>query len=236
VAPERDTVRVNENIRVREVRVIGADGEQLGVMTPEVAIEQAKESGLDLVEVAANSRPPVCRIMDYGRYKYEQKKKKTGKNRQAHTASLKEVKLRPGTDMHDLNFKLNNARRFLMDGDKVKVTVMFRGREMVHRGRGRDQLDKVASLLKPLAKMENPPRMEGRFMSMILIADREAVAEAKRAEEAQAQALVDAEKGESEEAGAKESVEEARSAASSESETVMESAKGVLPEETRAEE
>ena len=214
--------------------MIGADGEQLGVMTPEVAIEQAKESGLDLVEVAANSRPPVCRIMDYGRYKYEQKKKKTGKNRQAHTASLKEVKLRPGTDMHDLNFKLNNARRFLMDGDKVKVTVMFRGREMVHRERGRKQLDKVADLLKPISKLENPPRMEGRFMSMILIADREAVAEAKRAEEAQA--LVDAEKGESEEAGTSESVEKAQSAASSESETVMESAKGVPPEETRAEE
>ena len=176
--------------------MIGADGEQLGVMTPEVAIEQAKESGLDLVEVAANSRPPVCRIMDYGRYKYEQKKKKTGKNKQAHTASLKEVKLRPGTDMHDLNFKLNNARRFLMDGDKVKVTVMFRGREMVHRERGRSQLDKVAGLLKPIAKMENPPRMEGRFMSMILVADREAVAEAKRVEEARAKA--DAENGASE--------------------------------------
>ena len=196
MAPERDSVRVNENIRVREVRVIGADGEQLGVMPPEVAIEQAKEIGLDLVEVAANSRPPVCRIMDYGRYKYEQKKKKTGKNRQAHTAALKEVKLRPGTDMHDLNFKLNNARRFLMDGDKVKVTVMFRGREMVHRERGRKQLDKVAGLLKPIAKMENPPRMEGRFMSMILVADREAVAEAKRAEEARAKA--DAENGASE--------------------------------------
>jgi translation initiation factor IF-3 len=179
---------VNENIRVREVRVIGADGEQLGVMTPEAAIEQAKESGLDLVEVAANSRPPVCRIMDYGRYKYEQKKKKTGKNKQAHTASLKEVKLRPGTDMHDLNFKLNNARRFLMDGDKVKVTVMFRGREMVHPQRGRDQLNQVAELLKPIAKMEASPRMEGRFMSMILVADREAVAEAKRAEELEAAA------------------------------------------------
>jgi translation initiation factor IF-3 len=201
VAPERDTVRVNENIRVREVRVIGADGEQLGVMTPEVAIEQAKESGLDLVEVAATSRPPVCRIMDYGRYKYEQKKKKTGKNKQAHTAALKEVKLRPGTDMHDLNFKLNNARRFLMDGDKVKVTVMFRGREMVHPQRGRDQLNQVARLLKPIAKMEASPRMEGRFMSMILVADREAVAEVKRADELEAAAnpqIEDAEAAEAE--------------------------------------
>ena len=141
MAPEQDSTRVNERIRVREVRVIGADSEQLGVMAPEEALEKAREVGLDLVEVAANSRPPVCRIMDYGRYKYEQKKKRTGKNKQAHAAALKEVKLRPGTDMHDLTFKLNNARRFLMDGDKVKVTVMFRGREMVHTSRGRHQLD-----------------------------------------------------------------------------------------------
>jgi translation initiation factor IF-3 len=184
VAPERDTTRVNERIRVREVRVIGSDSEQLGVMTPEDAMALAREEGLDLVEVAATSRPPVCRIMDYGKYKYEQKKKKSSK--QSHAAALKEVKLRPGTDLHDLNFKLNNVRRFLIDGDKVKVTVMFRGREMVHTGRGRTQLKEVIKRLGPIAKMENPPRMEGRFMSMILIADREAVAEIKRQEEADA--------------------------------------------------
>jgi translation initiation factor IF-3 len=168
---------------VREVRVIGENSEQLGVMTPEEAMVRAREVGLDLVEVAANSRPPVCRIMDYGRYKYEQKKKKSSKS--SHAASLKEIKMRPGTDMHDLNFKLNNARKFLMEGDKVKVTVMFRGREMVHINRGRDQLKQVVVLLGDIAKMENPPRMEGRFMSMILVADREAVAEAKRLEEAE---------------------------------------------------
>ena len=155
-------------------------------MTPEDALALAREAGLDLVEVAANSRPPVCRIMDYGRYKYEQKKKKGGK--QSHSATLKEVKLRPGTDLHDLTFKLNNARRFLMEGDKVKVTVMFRGREMVHTYRGRQQLEEVVKHLQPLAKMENAPRMEGRFMSMILVADREAIAEAKRAEEAELKA------------------------------------------------
>jgi translation initiation factor IF-3 len=166
------------------VRVIGSDSEQLGVMTPEDAMALAREEGLDLVEVAATSRPPVCRIMDYGKYKYEQKKKKSSK--QSHAAALKEVKLRPGTDLHDLNFKLNNVRRFLIDGDKVKVTVMFRGREMVHTGRGRTQLKEVMKRLGPIAKMENPPRMEGRFMSMILIADREAVAEIKRQEEADA--------------------------------------------------
>lgn len=178
VAPERDATRVNERIRVREVRVIGADGEQLGVMPPEEALAIAREGGLDLVEVAANSRPPVCRIMDYGKYKYEQKKKNASKK--SHSATLKEVKLRPGTDQHDLNFKLNNARKFLMEGDKVKVTVMFRGREMVHTYRGREQLNEVVKQLGPIAKVESPPRMEGRFMSMILVADREAVAEAKR--------------------------------------------------------
>lgn len=153
-------------------------------MTPEEAIVLAQEEGLDLVEVAANSRPPVCRIMDYGKYKYEQKKKKT--NRPSHAATLKEIKLRPGTDQHDLNFKLNNVRKFLIEGDKVKVTVMFRGREMVHKSRGRDQLEEVIKQLGSVAKMENPPRMEGRFMSMILIGDRETIAEIKRAEEKEA--------------------------------------------------
>jgi len=147
-------------------------------MTPEEALALAREEGLDLVEVAANSRPPVCRIMDYGRYKYEQKKKKTSK--QSHTATLKEVKMRPGTDQHDLQFKLDKVRKFLVEGDKVKITVMFRGREMVHPQRGRAQLEEVMKQLGALAKMENPPRMEGRFMSMIVIGDREAIAEYKK--------------------------------------------------------
>jgi translation initiation factor IF-3 len=167
--------------------VIGAEGEQLGVMTPAEAMKHAEEAGLDLVEVAPNSRPPVCRIMDYGRYKYEQKKKRSG-GQKGHAATLKEVKLRPGTDMHDLEFKLNNARRFLMEGDKVKVTVMFRGREMVHRDRGYEQLNNVKRLLGAMAKVENPPRMEGRFLSMILVPDREGVAEARRNAEADAKA------------------------------------------------
>ncbi len=172
--------RINTLIREVEIRVIGSDGSQLGVMTPEVALERAVEEGLDLVEVAPTSRPPVCRIMDYGRYKYEQKKK-SGKGR-GHAASLKEIKLRPRTDDHDLDFKLKNARRFLMDGDKVKVTVMYRGREMVHREIGRRQLDRVQEMLGTLATVENPPRMEGRFLSMILVPNREAVVEAQKAE------------------------------------------------------
>ncbi len=158
--------------------MIGSGGEQLGVMRPEDALQKAVEEGLDLVEVAPGSKPPVCRIMDYGRYKYEQKKK-TGKGK-GHAASLKEVKLRPRTDDHDLEFKVKNACRFLMDGDKVKVTVMYRGREMVHRQIGRQQLERVTQMIGPLASVENPPRMEGRFLSMILVPNREVVAEAQR--------------------------------------------------------
>jgi translation initiation factor IF-3 len=151
-------------------------------MTPDQAMEQAREVGMDLVEVAPNASPPVCRIMDYGRYKYEQKKK-AGKSK-GHSASLKEVKMRPRTDSHDLEFKLKNARKFLMEGDKVKITVMFRGREIVHRQLGHEQLRVVRDMLGNLASVENPPRMEGRFLSMIMVPNREGVAEAKRAEEA----------------------------------------------------
>jgi translation initiation factor IF-3 len=178
--------RVNDRIRVPEVRVISEDGQQLGLMSPEDAIAHAEEVGLDVVEVAPNAKPPVCRIMDYGKYKYEQKKK-AGKGR-GHAASLKEVKLRPRTDDHDLGFKLRNARRFLIDGDKVKITVMYRGREMVHRQLGREQLEKVLDLLGPIATVENPPRMEGRFLSMILVPNREAIAEELKQEEAAAKA------------------------------------------------
>jgi translation initiation factor IF-3 len=186
---------MNELIISSEIRVIADDGEQLGVMTPSDALTRAQEVGLDLVEVAPGSKPPVCRIMDYGRYKYE-RKKKMGKNK-GHTASLKEVKLRPRTDQHDLDFKLKNARRFLTDGDKVKVTVMYRGREMVHREFGYRQLQHVTELLSDIASVENPPRMEGRFLSMILVPNREAIAELARRESASG----DASEAESVEAG-----------------------------------
>jgi translation initiation factor IF-3 len=173
---------VNERIRAREIRLIGADGEQLGVVTPEEGRARADEEGYDLVEVAPNANPPVCRIMDYGKYKYEQKKKAAaGKARgKGRAAALKEVKMRPSTDDHDLAFKLKNARRFLMDGDKVKVTVMFRGREMAHRRNGYAKLDHVKELLGDLVSIENPPQMTGRFLSMILVPNREAVEAAKK--------------------------------------------------------
>ena len=162
--------------------MIGADGEQLGTMASEEAMQRAEEEGYDLVEVAPNSRPPVCRIMDYGKYKYEQKKKAAaakskGKGR---AAALKEVKMRPNTDDHDLDFKLKNARRFLIDGDKVKITVMFRGREMAHRKVGFAKLDRVKEMLGELVTVENPPQMNGRFLSMVLVPNREAVEAARK--------------------------------------------------------
>ena len=193
---------MNERIRAREIRLIGADGEQLGVVTPEEGRARADEEGYDLVEVAPNANPPVCRIMDYGKYKYEQKKKAAagkakGKGR---AAALKEVKMRPGTDDHDLAFKLKNARRFLMDGDKVKVTVMFRGREMAHRRNGYAKLDQVKELLGELVTIENPPQMTGRFLSMILVPNREAV-EAARRKAAQQEAARQTERSEGEAGG-----------------------------------
>jgi translation initiation factor IF-3 len=190
---------VNERIRAREIRLIGADGEQLGVVTPEEGRARADEAGYDLVEVAPNASPPVCRIMDYGKYKYEQKKKAAaGKAKgRGRAAALKEVKMRPATDDHDLAFKLKNARRFLMDGDKVKVTVMFRGREMAHRRNGYAKLDQVKGLLGDLVSVENPPQMMGRFLSMILVPNREAIEAAKR-KAAQEEATRQVERSESE--------------------------------------
>ena len=179
---------MNERIRVREILVIGAEGEQLGVMTPEAAMLKAQEVGLDLVEVAPNARPPVCRIMDYGKYKYEQKKKAAagkakGKGR---TAQLKEVKMRPATDEHDLQFKLKNARKFLIEGDKVKVTVMFKGREMAHRKAGYDKLDQVRAVLGDLVTVEANPQMMGRALSMTLVPNRDVAEAARRADEQEA--------------------------------------------------
>jgi translation initiation factor IF-3 len=183
---------------VREILVIGAEGEQLGVMTPEAALVKAQEVGLDLVEVSPNAKPPVCRIMDYGKYKYEQKKKAAagkakGKGR---TAQLKEVKMRPATDEHDLQFKLKNARRFLIEGDKVKVTVMFKGREMAHRKAGYDKLDQVRAVLGDLVTVESNPQMLGRALSMTLVPNREVAEALRRAEEQEAARQAAAEEAE----------------------------------------
>jgi translation initiation factor IF-3 len=163
-----DKTRVNRQIRISPVRVIGVDGEQLGIMAIEEALAAAEEEGLDLVEVAPNSRPPVVRIMDYGKFKYEQARKARQAKKKQHNVQVKEVKFRPGIEDHDFEFKVRHAHRFLEEGDKVKVTMMFRGRQMAHPELGREVLDRVAEALAEVGKVESEPNMEGRNMTMII--------------------------------------------------------------------
>lgn len=162
------TTRINFMIKVKEVRVISADGEQLGILDTREAIKKAEELGLDLVEVAPTAKPPVCRIMDFGKYKYEIAKKSHESKKHQSVIVVKEIKLRPRTDEHDVQFKTNNIKRFLEEGNKVKVTVMFRGREMAHTTHGRVLLDRILTVLQNDAAVEQSPRMEGRNMTMLL--------------------------------------------------------------------
>ncbi|WP_420821872.1 translation initiation factor IF-3 [Pyxidicoccus caerfyrddinensis] len=155
-------------MRAREVRVVGSDGGQLGVMPLEAALDLARTEGLDLVEISPMASPPVCKIMDYGKFKYEEKKKAAEAKRAQVTVLLKEVKLRPKTEEHDYEFKVRNMRRFIEDGNKAKVVIQFRGREITHKEQGTAILDDVAKDLKEVAIVEQPPRMEGRLMFMIL--------------------------------------------------------------------
>jgi len=186
VAPEKDKVRVNRAIRVPEVRVVNEDGQQLGVMPTDAARDIAARIGLDLVEISPNGTPPVCKIMDYGRYKYELKKKASTQKRSQHQSQLKEIKLRPQIDAHDLDFKMKAAERFLMAGDKVKATVTFRGREITHVQVGHDLLERVTKRLAEIAKPESRAQMEGRMLSMMFSPDRAAIKkiEARKASEA----------------------------------------------------
>ena len=163
-----DLVRRNEQIRAREVRVIGAEGEQLGILGRNEAIAAAREAGLDLVEVASTAEPPVCRIMDYGKFKYEaQKKKQEAKKRQT-VIHIKEIKLRPKTDEHDYQTKVSHIKRFLEEGDRCKVTIFFRGREIVHKDRGQAMLDRVTADTKEFGKVDQEARAEGRTLFMML--------------------------------------------------------------------
>ena len=164
----QDTVRRNDQIRVREVRLIGEDGEQLGIVERNEALNMAREAGLDLVEVAAAADPPVCRIMDYGKYKYDAQKKKQEAKKKQTVIEIKEIKLRPKTDEHDYQTKLRHIRRFLEEGDRCKVTIFFRGREIVHKDRGQTMLDRVVEDTKDVAKMEQEARAEGRTLFMML--------------------------------------------------------------------
>lgn len=162
-------LRINEQIRVKEVRLIDAEGEQRGVVDTPKALELAVEAELDLVEVSPNARPPVCKILNYGKYKYEQEKKLREQKKKQSQTKLKEVRMQPKIDVHDLDFKGKHIQEFLSGGNKVKVTIRFRGRELAHSERGKDVLKKVLERLDEGSyNVDNPPRMEGRFMSMLL--------------------------------------------------------------------
>ncbi len=160
--------RINREIRVREVRLVSADAVQLGVMPTEEAMKIAETAGLDLVEIAPTADPPVCRIMDYGKYKYEQSKKVQLAKKKQVVIQIKEVKFRPKTDEHDYQFKLRHIRRFLEDKDKVKVTVFFRGREIAYSAPGFKLLSRVRAEIEDIGVVESEARMEGRNMVMIV--------------------------------------------------------------------
>ncbi len=159
---------MNRQIRISPVRVIGADGSQLGILEVDAALSMAQELGLDLVEVAAAARPPVVRIMDFGKFKFEQAKQARLAKKKQHVIHLKEVKYRPGIDDHDFDTKTRHARRFLEEGNKVKVTLMFRGRQIAHPELGKAVVERVSQELADLAKVESAPTMEGKSMTMIL--------------------------------------------------------------------
>jgi translation initiation factor IF-3 len=170
------------------VRVIGSTGEQLGILTIEAALAKAAEAGLDLVEISPTAKPPVCKIMDYGKFKYDEKKRQAQAKKKQVVVQIKEVKLRPRTDEHDYDFKVRNVRRFLEEGNKAKLTIMFRGREIVHKEIGQKILMRVVDDLKGLAVVEQTPRMEGRQMFMIVAPDPKMKRPAPKAAKAEAAA------------------------------------------------
>jgi translation initiation factor IF-3 len=161
-------IRVNHRIRVPEVLVIGPDGGKLGVLQTHEALRMAQEQGLDLVEINPKAEPPVCKILDFGKYKYEEKKKAAQARRNQAVVDIKEIKLRPKTDDHDINFKIKHARRFLEAGHKVKFTVRFRGREITHPEKAHEQIDIIVKALEDVANLETRPMMEARAMSLII--------------------------------------------------------------------
>ena len=159
---------INEQIRDREVRLIGADGEQLGIVSSREAQKIADEAGLDLVKIAPNAKPPVCKVIDYGKYRYEQARKEKDAKKKQKTVELKEIRLSPNIDTNDLNTKMNAAKKFLAKGNKVKITLRFRGREMAHMNSSKHILDDIAKELEEVAVVEKAPKVEGRSVSMVL--------------------------------------------------------------------
>ena len=166
--PERDQTRINERIRAPEVRLVDADGEQMGVLSIEKALEQARDADLDLVEVAAEAKPPVCRLLDYSKYKYELEQKAKAARKHQQQINVREIKLRPKIADHDYETKRGHVERFLRQQDKVKITIMFRGREQAHPERGRRLLERLVEDLDTLATVESDPEQEGRNMHMLL--------------------------------------------------------------------
>ncbi|MFO0596146.1 MAG: translation initiation factor IF-3 [Myxococcaceae bacterium] len=183
--------RTDRRIKAREVRVVGSAGEQLGVMPTDEALKRAQAEGLNLVEVNPMSKPPVCKIMDYGRFKYEEKKKANDAKKKQVVVKVKEVKLRPKTEEHDYETKVRHVREFLEEGNKAKITIMFRGREITHRNLGTQILDDVTADLKDIAIVEQTPRLEGKQMFMILGPNNKV---AQRARDAHRNALLQAER------------------------------------------
>ena len=158
----------NQQIRAIDVQVIGSDGNNVGILPLKKAIELAKEEGLDLIEISPNANPPVCKVMDMGKYKYDLQKKTNIAKKKQKVVALKEIKMRPGTDVHDYNFKVKNAKKFLVNKDKVKFTVRFKGREMQHINLGKDLMNRIIEDTKEVGKIETHPKFEGRQMIMII--------------------------------------------------------------------
>jgi len=166
---------VNERIRIAQVRVIGEEGAQLGVMSPTEALRLARERGLDLVEVAPQTSPPVCRILDFNKFRYEEQRREREARRKHHITKLKEVKFKPRIEEHDYQVKLTMLKRFLIRGDQAKVTMVYRGRELTHTELGRRILDRLTEDLKPISKVERTPALDGRFLTMVFGPDREKI-------------------------------------------------------------
>ncbi|MCK5097735.1 MAG: translation initiation factor IF-3 [Desulfobacteraceae bacterium] len=165
---QQDTTNVNNQIRAEEVRIIGSDGEQIGVLPINEALERAGESGMDLVEVSPNAKPPVCKIMDYGKYKYQQTKQKQEAKKKQKGYQIKEIKVRPKTEAHDLETKVKNIERFIDKNNKVKITLVFRGREIILKEQGQKVLEKLVEMTEDFAQVEQSPKYEGRVVTMLL--------------------------------------------------------------------
>ena len=159
---------INEQIRDKEVRLIGSDGEQLGIMSAKEAMKLAEQAELDLVKIAPNAKPPVCKIIDYGKYRYELARKEKEAKKKQKTVEIKEIRLSPNIDTNDLNTKVNAAKKFIAKGNKVKITLRFRGREMAHMQQSRHILDDIAAQMADIAVVEKAPKVEGRSISMVL--------------------------------------------------------------------